>query len=47
VLRESRDGDLSDPEQLGNAVGDILLKRGGDQILEAVYSRGLAAPPQP
>jgi hypothetical protein len=24
-----------------------LLKRGGDQILEAVYGRGLAVPPQP
>jgi hydroxymethylbilane synthase len=46
LLRESRDGDLNDPEQLGNAAGETLLKRGGDEILEAVYSRGLAAPPQ-
>ena len=47
LLRESRDGDLNHPEQLGNEVGQTLLSRGGDQILEAVYGRGLAAPPQP
>jgi hydroxymethylbilane synthase len=47
LLRESRDGDLNDPVKLGNAVGDTLLSRGGDEILEAVYRRGLAAPPQP
>src|SRR5579863_6429711 len=46
LLRESRVGDLSDPEKLGNDVGDTLLKRGGDEILEAVYGRGLAVPPQ-
>jgi len=45
VLRESRDGD--NPERLGNAVGEILLGRGGEEILEAVYGRGLAVPPQP
>jgi len=45
LLRDSRDG--SDPEKLGNAAGAALLARGGDQILEAVYSRGLATPPQP
>ena len=45
LLRDSRDGD--DPEKLGNAAGDTLLARGGDQILEAVYGRGLAVPPQP
>jgi hydroxymethylbilane synthase len=45
LLRESRDG--NDPEQLGNEVGGILLRRGGDEILEAVYGRGLAVPPQP
>ncbi|MGA9978165.1 MAG: hydroxymethylbilane synthase [Candidatus Sulfotelmatobacter sp.] len=45
ILRDSRDGD--DPDQLGNAAGSALLARGGDQILAAVYSRGLAAPPQP
>jgi hydroxymethylbilane synthase len=47
LLRESRDGDLSDPEALGNTVGETLLSRGGDEILEAVYGRGLAVPPQP
>jgi hydroxymethylbilane synthase len=47
VLRESRDGNLNDAEQLGNAVGEILLGRGGDEILAAVYGRGLAVPPQP
>lgn len=45
VLRDSRDGE--DPEELGNAAGAALLERGGDQILEAVYGRGLALPPQP
>jgi hydroxymethylbilane synthase len=47
LLRESREGDLSDPEKLGNDVGDMLLRRGGDEILEAVYGRSLAVPPQP
>jgi hydroxymethylbilane synthase len=45
LLRDSRDGD--DPERLGNAAGAALLSRGGDEILEAVYGRGLAVPPQP
>src|SRR5246127_1333522 len=45
VLRESRDG--SHPEKLGNEAGASLLERGGDAILEAVYGRGLAVPPQP
>jgi hydroxymethylbilane synthase len=45
VLRDSRDG--GDPEKLGNDAGDALIARGGDKILEAVYGRGLAVPPQP
>jgi hydroxymethylbilane synthase len=45
LLRDSRDG--SDPEKLGNEAGASLLSRGGDAILEAVYGRGLAVPPQP
>ena len=45
VLRDSRDGD--DPEKLGQEAGLALLARGGGQILEAVYGRGLAIPPQP
>lgn len=44
VLRDARDGE--DPEILGKQAGAALLKRGGDAILEAVYGRGLAAPPQ-
>jgi len=45
VLRESRDG--SDPVELGEQVGDTLLARGGEGILEEVYGQGLAAPQQP
>jgi hydroxymethylbilane synthase len=45
ILRESRDGD--DPVQLGSEVGETLLRRGGDAILEEVYGRGIAVPQQP
>jgi hydroxymethylbilane synthase len=45
VLRESRDG--SDPIQLGEIVGDALLKRGGQAILDEVYGRGVEVPQQP
>jgi hydroxymethylbilane synthase len=45
VLRESRDG--NDPELLGNEVGEILLSRGGDSILQQVYGQAVAAPQQP
>jgi hydroxymethylbilane synthase len=45
VLRESRDG--SDPVKLGEEVGDTLLARGGDAILDEVYGQGLVAPQQP
>ena len=45
ILRDSRDGD--DPVKLGTEAGAALLARGGDEILEAVYGRGLATPPQP
>jgi hydroxymethylbilane synthase len=45
VLRDSRDGD--DPVKLGGEAGAALLARGGNQILDAVYARGLAVPPQP
>ena len=45
LIRESRDG--SDPVLLGEAVGAALLARGGEAILEAVYSRGAAVPQQP
>jgi hydroxymethylbilane synthase len=45
VIRESRDG--SDPVQLGELVGDALLRRGGEEILETVYGQGTAVPRQP
>jgi hydroxymethylbilane synthase len=45
VLRES--GDSVDPVQLGEAVGDALLRRGGDAILRAVYGTPASAPEQP
>lgn len=45
ILRESRDGD--EPETLGSEVGETLLRRGGDAILEEVYGRGIAVPQQP
>jgi hydroxymethylbilane synthase len=45
ILREIRDGD--DPKRLGNEVGETLLRRGGDAILEEVYGEGFALPQQP
>jgi len=45
ILREAREG--SDPVQLGNEVGEALLRRGGDAILDEVYGRGFALPQQP
>jgi hydroxymethylbilane synthase len=45
LLRDSREG--NDPVKLGNEAGESLLSRGGDKILEAVYSRGFAVPFQP
>jgi hydroxymethylbilane synthase len=47
VLRESCEGD--NPVELGNDVGEALLTRGGDAILEEVYGhgRGMAVPQQP
>jgi hydroxymethylbilane synthase len=45
VLRESRDG--GDPVELGESVGETLLRRGGDAILEEVYGQGIAVPQQP
>ncbi len=45
VLRESGDGD--DPVQLGETVGEALLRRGGDAILREVYGKAAAAPQQP
>lgn len=45
VLRESADGDA--PVQLGESVGDALLRRGGKAILEAVYGQEMALPQPP
>jgi hydroxymethylbilane synthase len=45
VLRESCDG--TDPVQLGESVGETLLQRGGDAILEQVYGQSTAQPQQP
>jgi hydroxymethylbilane synthase len=45
VLREEREG--SDPQALGEEVGEVLLSRGGDAILEEVYGQAAAAPQQP
>ena len=45
ILRESLDG--TDPVQLGESVGEVLLQRGGEAILEAVYGQGIAVPQQP
>jgi hydroxymethylbilane synthase len=47
LLRDSRDGNIEDAEKLGKEAGAAMLARGGDKILAAVYSRGLAVPPQP
>jgi hydroxymethylbilane synthase len=45
VLRETREG--VDPVRLGEEVGETLLRRGGDVILEEVYGEGFALPQQP
>ena len=45
VLRESGDGD--DPVRLGEAVGETLLRQGGDAILREVYGKAVATPQQP
>ena len=45
VLRETREG--TDPVSLGEEVGETLLRRGGDVILEEVYGEGFALPQQP
>jgi hydroxymethylbilane synthase len=45
LLRESAVG--RDPLELGEAVGDNLLRRGGVKILDQVYGRSAAIPQQP
>jgi len=45
VLREQQTGD--DPVALGEAVGEMLLRRGATKILEDTYRAAAAAPQQP
>jgi hydroxymethylbilane synthase len=45
VLREQQSG--TDPVALGELVGEMLLRRGGDKILEDVYSESSIVPQQP
>jgi hydroxymethylbilane synthase len=45
VLRESGEGE--NPQQLGEMVGQALLRRGGDAILQEVYGTSAVAPEQP
>ena len=45
VFREQQSG--SDPVALGERVGDTLLKRGANKILQDVYGATAAAPQQP
>jgi len=45
ILRETQSG--SDPTALGELVGETLLQRGADQILEDVYGGAVATPQQP
>jgi hydroxymethylbilane synthase len=45
LLRESGEGD--DPVKLGEAVGNALLRRGGDAILQDVYGHRVIPPQQP
>ena len=45
ALRESGEGD--DPVKLGEEVGQALLRRGGDAILQEVYGQRVITPQQP
>ncbi len=45
ILREFQEGD--DPIQLGEAVGELLLKKGARAILEEVYGKSNPMPQQP
>ena len=45
LLREAGEG--TDPVQVGEAVGEKLLRQGADAILEEVYGQGIALPQQP
>jgi hydroxymethylbilane synthase len=45
VLREARQG--VEPQALGEEVGETLLRRGGDAILEEICGQAASAPQQP
>ncbi len=45
LLRETRDG--SDAKRLGDEVGEALLQRGGQAILQEVYGQSVTVPHQP
>jgi hydroxymethylbilane synthase len=45
VLREQQTGE--DPEELGSRVGKLLLEKGADAILRAVYGDAVTVPQQP
>jgi len=45
ILRETQSG--ADPIALGEQVGETLLQRGADQILEDVYGTAAATAQQP
>ncbi len=47
VLRESCRGIIDDPVHLGESVGEMLLRKGGDAILEDVYRRGIVVAEEP
>jgi hydroxymethylbilane synthase len=47
VLRESCRGVIDDPVHLGESVGEMLLRKGGDAILAEVYRQGIAVAEEP
>lgn len=47
ILRETGESSAADAVRLGEEVGDKLLRRGGNVILEEVYGQGYALPQQP
>ena len=47
LLRDTRQGKVSEPENLGREAGAALLSRGADKVLSAVYGEGKAVLPRP
>jgi len=37
LLRDTAEGTVEDPESIGIQLGERLLARGGDRILQAIY----------